>query len=94
MNKRIRGISITVEDELTQFSLFRVNTNDGILNKQDKIRLKYYDSCRKMALAENRRRASVIQEEEGEATPLLANNPSISNQAEGFLVSKITNFYL
>lgn len=48
--------------------------------------MKYYDSCRKMVIAENRRRASVIQEEDSENAPLLGQNPSI-NSAAGFLVS-------
>ena len=52
-------------------------------------RLKLYNSLQKYAKkateTENRRRASVIREEEGEATPLLGH--SISNAAEGFLVS-------
>ena len=52
-------------------------------------RQKYYKTIQKCAKkvvqTENRRRASVIREEEGEATPLLGH--SISNAAEGFLVS-------
>ncbi len=63
-----------------------VQTNEGLIRKEDKIRLKYYESCRKMVIAENQRRASIIQEEEGESTPLLQNNPSI-NHTDGFLVS-------
>ena len=52
-------------------------------------RLKLYNTLQKCAKkaseTQNRRRASVIREEEGEATPLLGH--SISNAAEGFLVS-------
>ena len=52
-------------------------------------RQKYYKTiqrcAKKVVQTENRRRASVIREEEGEATPLLGH--SISNAAEGFLVS-------
>ena len=52
-------------------------------------RHKYYktlQNCAKNVVqTDNRRRASVIREEEGEATPLLGY--SISNAAEGFLVS-------
>lgn len=68
-----------------------VHSNEGLVHKKaDRIRMKYYDSCRKMVIAENRRRASMIPEEAdgSETTPLLAaNNPSInaSTAADGFL---------
>ena len=60
-----------------------VQSNEGFVKtKAQKIRMKYYDSCRKMYIAENRSRASSIQE--GENQPLLGDNPSI-NRADGFL---------
>ena len=72
------------------FFFFRVqlNSNERLFRTDsERMRLKYYSTCRKMELKENHaRRASVIQEEEGENTPLLNNNHSINNAAEGFLV--------
>ena len=63
------------------------------------MRMKYYESLRKKAgkviATENRRRASVIQEEDGENTPLLrsgGNRHSINNAPQGFLVS--SKFFL
>ena len=61
-----------------------VQSNEGFVkSKAQKIRMKYYDSCRKMFIAENRRRASSIMEEEGQ--PLLGGDNSSINRAEGFL---------
>ena len=59
-----------------------VQSNEGLIQtKADRIRLKYYDSCRRLHMAENRRRTSSILE--GEEEPLMGGN-SI-NQSEGFL---------
>ena len=73
---------------------YSIQSNDGLIKtKADKIRLKYYDSCRKLALAENRGRVSMIPEE-GERTPLLGyENSIISRAASGFLVSFMRHQY-
>ena len=61
-----------------------VQTNKGLIkSKADRIRMKYYDSCRRLHIAENRRRTSSILEGD-ESQPLLGSSSSI-NQAEGFL---------
>ena len=80
---------------LTSFFLCRIQSNEGLIKtKADKIRLKYYDSCRKMALAPltgTRGRVSLIPEEGGECRPLLGGNHdtnSINSEALGFLVSQ------
>ena len=80
---------------LTAFLLCRIQSNEGLSKtKADKIRLKYYDSCRKMALAPltgTRGRVSLIPEEGGECRPLLGGNHdtnSINSEALGFLVSQ------
>ena len=58
-----------------------VQSNEGLITtKADRIRLKYYDSCRRLHMAENRRRTSSILE--GEEEPLIAGS---TNQSEGFL---------
>ena len=84
-NPNQRSYSQLVEEaEKTPGAEIRiVQSNEGFVKtKAQKIRMKYYDSCRKMYIAENRSRASSIQE--GENQPLLGDNPSI-NRADGFL---------
>lgn len=58
-----------------------VQSNEGLITtKADRIRLKYYDSCRRLHMAENRRRTSSILE--GEEEPLIGGS---INPSEGFL---------
>ena len=66
---------------------FRVQSNEGfITSSQQRVRMKYYEKCRQMIITEeNRRRASVIEEEgeDGETVSLLG--PASINH---FLVKK------
>ena len=66
-----------------------MTSSERKIPSEQRQRQKYYKSlqnCAKNVVqTDNRRRTSVIREEEGEATPLLGH--SISNAAEGFLVS-------
>ena len=71
---------------------FRHSSNQGFIqsNEQRK-RLRFYESLRRMEIqAENRRRASIIQEEgeNGERMPLIPHEQSINGH--GFLVCFLT----
>ena len=63
------------------------------LQGAQKLRISYYSklqtNAKSVVATENRRRTSVIEEEDGENTPLLGSrgSHSISNAADGFLVS-------
>ena len=75
---------------------FRHSSNQGFIqsNEQRK-RLRFYESLRRMEIqAENRRRASIIQEEgeNGERMPLIPHEQSINGH--GFLVCFLTKVTL